>query len=75
MKKVKAYQLSSYGVPLKHYGVREFDEGEWEQLMAFYKKRGVKPRWEKIAEKPRLRKIVEKPKPEVKQKEIESERD
>jgi len=60
MRKVKAYQLSSYGVPLKHYGVREFDEGEWEKLMAFYKKRGIKPRWQKVPEvKPKAEKASE----------------
>ena len=46
----KAYQLSSLGVPLKHLGVREFSESRWDRLMAWYKSRGVKPRWELVKE-------------------------
>jgi len=48
MKIIRAYQISTLGVPQKTLGVREFTEKEWKNLMDFYKSRGVKPRWKKI---------------------------
>ena len=56
----KAYQLSSLGVPLKHLGARKFTEFQWERLMAWYKSRRVKPRWE-LAKDP-VKKPVKKKK-------------
>ena len=48
MKIIRAYQISTLGVPQKTLGVREFTEKEWQELMKFYKDRDVKPRWKKI---------------------------
>ena len=72
----KAYQLSSLGVPLKHFGAREFTEFEWDRLMAWYKSRGVKPRWGLVKEevkKPIRRKAKEKIDLEIIPKSVEVE--